>query len=240
MKKILTAALCCLLCLSIAACGRAPLPGSVPQPENSVPTAPAETIPTEELRAPETTEAPTTTTTTAAPTTTTTAAPTTKAPTTKAPTTKAPTTKAPTTKAAVSDTVTVLGEEYGRRVLELLNAERAKEGLIELTMENEQLMDAAVLRAKELPVKFDHTRPNGESCFTALEEMGVQYMSCGENIAWGQKTPEEVFNGWWKSTGHHKNMMNPYFSQIGIACAKKGNRLYWVQMFIGTGEETYE
>ena len=235
MKKILTAALCCLLCLSIAACGRAPLPGSVPQPENSVPTAPAETIPTEELRAPETTEAPTTTTTTAAPTTTTTAAPT-----TKAPTTKAPTTKAPTTKAAASDTVTVLGEEYGRRVLALLNAARAKEGLIELTMENEQLMDAAVLRAKELTVKFDHTRPNGERCFTALEEMGVQYMSCGENIAWGQKTPEEVFNGWWKSTGHHKNMMNPYFSQIGIACVKKGNRLYWVQMFIGTGEESYE
>lgn len=230
MKKILTAALCCLLCLSIAACGRAPLPGSVPQPENSVPTAPAETTPTGELRAPETTEVPTTTTTTAAPTTTTTAAP----------TTKAPTTKAPTTKAAASDTVTVLGEEYGRRVLELLNAERAKEGLIKLTMENEQLMDAAVLRAKELPVKFDHTRPNGERCFTALAEMGVQYMSCGENIAYGQKTPEEVFNGWWKSQGHHDNMMNPYFSQVAIACVKKGNRLYWVQMFIGTGEETYE
>ena len=171
MKKILTAALCCLLCLSAAACGRAPLPGGVPQSENSVPTVPAETVPTEELRAPETTEVPTTTTTTAAPTTTTTAAP------TKAPTTKAPTTKAPTTKAASSDTVAVLGEEYGRRVLALLNAARAKEGLIELTMENGQLMDAAVLRAKELTVKFDHTRPNGERCFTALAEMDVRYMS---------------------------------------------------------------
>mgnify|MGYP004494632501 CR=1 FL=1 len=223
MKKILTAALCCLLCLSIAACGRAPLPGSVPQPESS---APAETIPTEELRAPETTEAPTTTTTTVAPTTTTTAAPT-----TKAPTTKAPTTKAPTTKAAASDTVTVLGEEYGRRVLELLNAERAKEGLIELTMENEQLMDAAVLRAKELPVKFDHTRPNGERCFTALAEMGVQYMSCGENIAYGQSSPAAVVQAWMNSSGHRANILSRDFTTIGVGYTVVNGTAYWSQFF---------
>ena len=40
----------------------------------------------------------------------------------------------------------------------------------------------AMQRAAEIAVYYSHTRPNGESCFTAYD---YDYRSIGENIAWG-------------------------------------------------------
>lgn len=118
-----------------------------------------------------------------------------------------------------------------QRVVDLVNVERAKEGLSPLTI-NKKVQAAAQVRAKECEQYFSHTRPNGSSFATALREQGVSYRNAGENIAWGQRSPEEVVNAWMNSAGHRKNIMNPNFTTIGVGYYEnvKGTD-YWCQLF---------
>ncbi|MBQ1975460.1 MAG: hypothetical protein II224_06585, partial [Ruminococcus sp.] len=120
---------------------------------------------------------------------------------------------------------------YEAQVLRLVNAERAKYGLSPFA-EDSGATQVAHLRAKELVQLFDHTRPNGSSCFTAASELGVSYRSAGENIAYGYPTPEAVVNGWMNSEGHRKNILSASFGKIGIGCVESGGVLYWSQFFI--------
>lgn len=125
---------------------------------------------------------------------------------------------------------------YRNEVLRLVNIERAKEGLSELTMASLNLTAAAQRRANELAVKYDpnHLRPDGRKCFTVLPEYNVKYMCVGENIARGQSSPAEVVNDWMNSPGHRANILNPNFHKIGIGYfynAKAAYSHFWVQMF---------
>lgn len=120
-------------------------------------------------------------------------------------------------------------------VLNLVNAERAKEGLAPLTL-NPTATAAAQLRAEETVTLFSHTRPDGTTCFTALDQAGVAYRTAGENIAAGQSTPEWVMESWMNSPGHRANILNANFTQLGVGYyysvgSPYGH--YWVQLFIG-------
>jgi len=78
-------------------------------------------------------------------------------------------------------------------------------------------------------VVFDHTRPNGTSCFTALQEQGLDYHYAGENIAKGYSTPYAVVDAWMHSEGHRKNILNPDYTSLVVGIKENG----WVQMFVG-------
>lgn len=119
-------------------------------------------------------------------------------------------------------------------VLDLVNAARAENGKSALTLD-EGLCDVAQLRAEEIVESFSHTRPNGTSCFTAIQEAGIRGGAMGENIAAGQGSPAAVMNSWMNSDGHRKNILSGNFSSIGIGYVKSssGYGHYWVQMFLG-------
>lgn len=120
---------------------------------------------------------------------------------------------------------------FAKRVVELVNIERAKEGLTPLAID-EKMESAALVRAKEIQSSFSHTRPNGSSFSTALKEAGVNYMRSGENIAWGQRSPEEVVRGWMNRPSHRANIMNGSFSRIGVGhLQNSAGTSYWVQLF---------
>ena len=120
---------------------------------------------------------------------------------------------------------------YVQEVVDLVNAERAKEGLSPLTLDT-KVQAAAQVRAKECEQSFSHTRPDGTSFSTALKEQNVSYRSAGENIAWGQKSPQEVMNGWMNSSGHRANIMNPDYTTIGVGYYQNANGTnYWCQLF---------
>lgn len=119
-------------------------------------------------------------------------------------------------------------EQLERDVIALVNNERNKAGLAPLQYA-EDLADAADVRAKEIVQKFAHERPDGTSCLTAFPSAG--YCGFGENIAWGQRTPEEVMDCWMNSPGHRENILRPEFTHIGVGCHEDGGRLYWVQTF---------
>lgn len=120
---------------------------------------------------------------------------------------------------------------YVKEVIDLVNAERAKAGLSALTMDK-QVQAAAQVRAMECEQLFSHTRPNGTSFVTALQEQNVSYRRAGENIAWGQRTPQQVVTGWMNSEGHRANIMNPNFTTIGVGYYQNANGTnYWSQLF---------
>ena len=97
------------------------------------------------------------------------------------------------------------------------------------------LCAVAQLRAEETVQSFSHTRPNGTSCFTAIQEAGISGRTMGENIAAGQNSPASVMNSWMNSEGHRANILNGDFTSIGIGYVKSGSGYghYWVQMFMG-------
>lgn len=118
-----------------------------------------------------------------------------------------------------------------QQVVNLVNTERAKEGLAPLTIDT-KVQAAAMVRAKECEISFSHTRPDGSNFATALKEQNVSYRSSGENIAYGQQTPEAVMSAWMNSSGHRANIMNPNFTTIGVGYYENANGTdYWCQLF---------
>lgn len=129
-----------------------------------------------------------------------------------------------------TDTEQGTNQSYVEQVVALVNAERAKVNLPALTM-SADLNAAAQIRAKETVQSFSHTRPNGSSFYSVLEENGISYRGAGENIAWGQRTPEAVVNAWMNSEGHRANILNKNFTSIGIGYYLNGSTPYWAQLF---------
>lgn len=121
-------------------------------------------------------------------------------------------------------------ESYALKVFELVNRERAANGLSALKM-SDTLCNAANVRAQEIQTVFSHTRPNGTTCFTAITEAGAKYSYAAENIAYGQRTPEEVMNGWMNSSGHRANILSKNAEYIGIGVKYKNGTYYWTQFF---------
>lgn len=122
-------------------------------------------------------------------------------------------------------------QEAAAAVTSLVNAARRDAGLSELELDAD-LCAAAQARAQEIAQSFSHTRPDGSSCFTILEEFGISYRAAGENIAMGQRTPEEVMDGWMNSSGHRANILNGTFTSIGVGYYVDGaGAAHWVQIF---------
>ena len=123
--------------------------------------------------------------------------------------------------------------DYRAQVVALMNQERANAGIGGIS-QNAALDAAAQIRAQEIVSTFSHSRPNGTSCFTVLDESGIVYMAAGENIAAGYGTPAEVMTGWMNSEGHRANILNGSFGQVGIGYYTDPNTpygTYWVQIF---------
>lgn len=121
--------------------------------------------------------------------------------------------------------------DFVQQVVNLVNQERAKAGLSPVTADT-SIQAAAQVRAKEIEKSFSHTRPDGSSFSTALTQQGVTYRGSGENIAWGQKTPEQVMNGWMNSEGHRANILNKNFTKIGVGYHQNASGTnYWTQLF---------
>lgn len=120
---------------------------------------------------------------------------------------------------------------FTEEVLRLVNIERAKEGLSQLTTSS-SLEKAAYVRSQEIKKSFSHTRPNGSSFSSILKEMNISYQAAGENIAYGQRTPEAVMNAWMNSSGHRANIMSKNYNKLGVGCyIDSNNTVYWTQIF---------
>lgn len=122
---------------------------------------------------------------------------------------------------------------YERSVMALVNQERMAAGLHPLSM-FASLQSAASVRAEELHTLYDHTRPDGTSCFSVLSQFGVNWSSVGENIARGYPGSSEVMEAWMNSPGHRSNILTNGFTHGGMGYDKVGQyETRWCQLFVG-------
>lgn len=112
-----------------------------------------------------------------------------------------------------------------KKAFQLQNQKRREAGIKELSW-NQSLYNDGKVRAKEIGVSFSHTRPNGQSCFTAISG---HYKTLGENIAYGYSTPSSVIQSWYNSQGHKENMLRTSYTSGAIIKYKN----QWVALFAG-------
>ena len=134
-----------------------------------------------------------------------------------------------------NDEVTVgsMSEEQAAnagQVLDIVNRNRSSAGLHSLKLDAD-LCAAAQIRANEIVSSFSHTRPDGRKFSTVLTDNGIRFTAAGENIAWGQTSPEQVMNAWMNSDGHRANIMNVTYTKLGVGHVTVAGRQYWVQLF---------
>jgi len=101
---------------------------------------------------------------------------------------------------------------------------------------SDKLNAAAAVQAKDLAAHgpLSHTGSDGSSPADRVGRFGYAWKTVGENVAGGQETPEEVVAGWLTSPEHCMNIMNPDFTEMGIAYVvnpKQKMGIYWAQVF---------
>lgn len=118
-------------------------------------------------------------------------------------------------------------KDMAQQSFALQNDFRAQQGVPAFAWSDE-LYESAKVRAAELVQQFSHTRPDGSSCFTAFTG---KWRNMGENIAYGQRTAQQVTQGWYNSEGHRKNMLRSNFTNAAVACYEYRGQIYWVTLF---------
>ena len=123
--------------------------------------------------------------------------------------------------------------EFEQEVVRLVNAERASNGVPSLNESNE-ISNVARVKSEDFIVNryFAHNSPTYGTPFEMLTSFQIPYTAAAENIASGQRTPEEVMRYWMNSPGHRSNILNSYYNNIGVGVARDQNgNLYWTQLF---------
>ncbi len=120
-----------------------------------------------------------------------------------------------------------------KTLLDLTNAERAKEKLPPLTA-NPLLFQAARAHSANMAKKGEMKHVlDGKGPEDRLDAVGYDFRKCGENIAWsdGGSLPE-IMKGWMESKAHREHILEPAFTEIGIGVARndKGD-VYYTQDF---------
>lgn len=121
---------------------------------------------------------------------------------------------------------------FETEVIRLVNEIRVQNGLKPLTA-NWELSRVARYKSQDMVDNryFSHTSPTYGTPFQMIKAFGLSYRTAGENIAYGQRTPQAVVNAWMNSSGHRANILNSSYTQIGVGYVANGH--YWTQMFIG-------
>lgn len=121
---------------------------------------------------------------------------------------------------------------FESEVVRLVNEQRVQNGLKPLT-ENWELSRVARYKSQDMVDNryFSHTSPTYGTPFQMIKAFGLSFRTAGENIAYGQRTPQAVVNAWMNSSGHRANILNASYTQIGVGYVANGH--YWTQMFIG-------
>ena len=128
-------------------------------------------------------------------------------------------------------------------IIDRTNALRRENGVSALAV-NDKLMQAAQVRADEMAAQtvYSHTRPNGGKFNTVTDcpHMAENIHRIADWVLSDQTLAERAVADWYASTVHHKNMVNPKLSEIGVGLARGVNDTgdpcwYCVQLFLYDG-----
>ena len=134
-------------------------------------------------------------------------------------------------------------DAVGARVLELVNDVRSRGqrcgperfGPAAPLARSAALQRAAATHARTLAAmgELTHRASDGSRSSDRATREGYEWSAVAENLAAGPTTADEVVNGWLGSPSHCTNLMNPRFTEMGIAyvvAAEDPAGIYWVQV----------
>ncbi|MCL1914045.1 MAG: CAP domain-containing protein [Eubacteriaceae bacterium] len=118
--------------------------------------------------------------------------------------------------------------DFAREVFRLTNIERANNGLRALIWDD-RLASAAQKHSADMARNnnMSHTGSDGSSMDQRISREGFSWSYCGENVAWNQRTPQEVVQAWMNSPGHRANILSSNFTHLGVGF----DSYYWTQNF---------
>jgi uncharacterized protein YkwD/uncharacterized membrane protein required for colicin V production len=111
-----------------------------------------------------------------------------------------------------------------RRMLDLVNQERAAAGLRPLAADPE-LTEVARQHSTDMFARgyFAHDTPEGLSPFDRMRAADVRFLAAGENLALAPTLPV-AHTGLMNSPGHRENILRPQFGRVGIGIMDGGMR----------------
>lgn len=123
-------------------------------------------------------------------------------------------------------------QTWNEEFMDLINNHRASIGLRALIANDD--MDAIAkthsVNMANGSVAFGHDGFSAR-CSAARTALGGGNW-CGENVAWGQKTPQAAFTAWMGSPGHKANIESTRATHSGFGFAlNSSGRYYWTQIF---------
>jgi uncharacterized protein YkwD len=121
---------------------------------------------------------------------------------------------------------------YEQAVLDRVNAVRQQHGLRPVTFN--ALLDVAAERHNQVQVQTDtmaHIGIGDGDPGSRIRAAGFSGQ-WGENVAVGQRSPDQVVNEWMNSPTHRANILNPNFRQMGVSYGTTSDGFpYWTQSF---------
>lgn len=125
------------------------------------------------------------------------------------------------------------------RLIDYINAARVQNGMKALP-EHARLTQAARVHARDMAENgfVDHKGSDGSNLQERVTRTRYAWTMVAENVAAGKKTVQEVVQGWMKSAGHRKNILNEEAREIGaghvsnpnVGVGKKYTH-FWVVVF---------
>jgi uncharacterized protein YkwD len=117
-----------------------------------------------------------------------------------------------------------LREDLEAKMLELVNEERAKEGLPPLKADPE-MAEIARKHSRDMFAKgyFAHVNLEGETPTDRIRKARVRYLTAGENLALAP-TLKLAHNGLMNSPGHRANILHKSYGRLGIGILDGGYR----------------
>jgi uncharacterized protein YkwD len=108
------------------------------------------------------------------------------------------------------------------RMLELVNAERAKQGLKPLAADPE-MAEVARAHSRDMFARgyFSHVSPDGGQLSERIRQRELRYLLAGENLALAPTLPM-AHQGLMNSPGHRANILRPHFGRLGIGVLDGG------------------
>lgn len=126
-----------------------------------------------------------------------------------------------------------LNEGFKYQLFDLTNATRVKHELPVLDWD-EKISKTAEKHSLDMAKNqyFSHTNLNGKNISGRMEEDNIDFITAGENLAFGQFSSIFAHQGLMNSLGHRKNIMNKNYHKLGIGIAfDKNSQPYFTENF---------
>ncbi len=128
----------------------------------------------------------------------------------------------------------------------LLNAERAKAGLVAVRVDS-RLMSIARQRSADMASRhyFSHVSPSGQSVFDMIHASGISWYAAGEIIAWNTwpglaDSAVAAKDGWMGSPSHRDIVMSTDYNYVGLGLAidSSDGKKIWTGVFMKGPDRT--